>query len=261
IPITRTLLSSRKVGPGCPASSGPAGLLFLRTMNSHSSLVKHDCYIGIDIGGVSIKAGVVDSGGKIRAQRTRAIARESFPYYSLQIAAIVAELRGADNSFEVRGVGIGVPALVSKKKSRISISPSLPYLNGVEFKSQMESLLGLPVSLENDAHVGAYGEMLMGAARDVHDFVYVSVGTRVGAGLVVNRRIYQGAGGFAGELGHIAVDPEGKKCFCGSTGCLERYVSAPSIEKRVEERIVLNPSSALQIITDRHINAQDVSAA
>jgi len=101
----------------------------------------------------------------------------------------------------------------------------------------------------------------MGAARDVDDFVYVSIGTRVGAGLVVNRRIYQGAGGFAGELGHIAVDPDGKKCFCGSTGCLERYVSAPSIAQRVEERIVLNPSSALQIITDRPINAQDVSAA
>jgi glucokinase len=113
-------------------------------------------------------------------------------------------------------------------------------LNGVEFKSQMEGLLGLPVSLENDANVAAYGEMSMGAARDVQDFVYVSIGTRVGAGLVINRRVYQGAGGFAGELGHIAVDPEGKKCFCGGTGCLERYVSAPSIAQRVEERIVLN---------------------
>ncbi|MBM3804562.1 MAG: ROK family protein [Acidimicrobiia bacterium] len=230
-------------------------------MKPPSSSPKHDCYIGIDIGGASIKAGVVDSHGKIRAQRNRVIAHETLPLLSQHIAGIVGELKEADLSLEVRGVGIGVPALVSKRKSRISISPSLPYLNGVEFKSQMEGLLGLPVSLENDANVAAYGEMTAGAAREAQDFVYVSIGTRVGAGLVINRRIYQGAGGFAGELGHISVDPEGKKCFCGSSGCLERYVSAPSIAQRVEERIVLNPSSALQIITDRPINAQDVSAA
>ncbi|MSO23911.1 MAG: ROK family protein [Acidobacteria bacterium] len=185
-------------------------------MISSSSSVKQDCYIGIDIGSASIKAGVVDSEEKIRAQRNRAIAYESLPSLSRQIAAIVAELKEADSTLEERGVGIGVPALVSKKKARISISPSLPYLNGVELKSQMEGLLGLPVSLENDANVAAYGEMSIGAARDVQDFVYVSVGTRVGAGLVINRRIYQGAGGFAGELGHIAVDPEGKNVFAAA---------------------------------------------
>ncbi len=222
---------------------------------------RKDCFIGIDIGGSTIKAGVIDADGKIWAQRQKLITHESLPSLSRQIASVAGELREADHNFRVRGVGIGVPALVSKRKSRITISPSLPYLNGVEFKSQMESLLGLPVSLENDANVGAYGEMLMGAARDVNDFVYISIGTRVGAGIVINRRLHQGAGGFAGELGHIAVDPEGKKCFCGSAGCLERYVSAPSIAQRVEERIMLNPSSALQIITDRPINAQDVSAA
>jgi glucokinase len=222
---------------------------------------KKSCYIGIDIGGSTIKAGVVDTGGKIWAQRQKPISHDSLPSLSRQVALLVNELKDADSSFQVKGVGIGVPALVSKRKSHISISPSLPYLNGAELKSQMENLLGLPVSLENDANVSAYGEMLMGAAKEVQDFVYVSIGTRVGAGIVLGRRIYQGAGGFAGELGHIGVDPEGKKCFCGGAGCLERYVSAPSIAQRVEERIILNPSSALQIITDRPINAQDVSAA
>lgn len=228
-------------------------------MNSVSG--KKDCYIGIDIGGSTIKAGVVDAQGKIWAQRQKPIFHENLSALSSQITLMVSELREADPSFQVKAAGIGVPALVSKKKSHISISPSLPYLNGVELKSQMESLLGLPVSLENDANVGAYGEMSVGAAKEARDFVYVSIGTRVGAGIVINRKIYRGAGGFAGELGHIAVDPEGKKCFCGATGCLERYVSAPSIAQRVEERIILNPSSALQIITERPINAQDVSAA
>jgi len=103
--------------------------------------------------------------------------------------------------------------------------------------------------------------MIQGAATGARDFVYISIGSRVGAGIIIGRQIYHGAGGYAGELGHITVDPEGKSCFCGSNGCLERYVSAPSIAQRVEERIVLNPSSALQIITDRPITAQDVFAA
>jgi glucokinase len=185
-------------------------------MNSSSSVVKQDCYIGIDIGGASIKAGVVDSEGKIRAQRNRVIAHESIPALSRQIADIVGDLKEADSKFDVRGVGIGVPALVSKKKSRISISPSLPYLNGVEFKSQMEGLLGLPVSLENDANVAAYGEMSVPSrSMDVQDFVYVSIGTRVGAGLVISRRIYQGAGGF-GEL-DILPSIRKAKVLCGGT--------------------------------------------
>ncbi len=220
-----------------------------------------ECYIGIDIGGTYLKGGVVNGDGKIWAQRLQPVEHESLAALLDQIIILVNELRQADEAFKVKGVGLGVPGLVSKRKSRISISPNVPYLNGVEFKTQMENLLELPVWLENDANVNAYGEMLMGAAVSVNDFIYITIGTRVGAAIVIGRKIYQGAGGYAGELGHIAIDPEGKKCYCGSSGCLERYVSAPSIAQRVEERISLNPSSALQIITDRPITAQDVTAA
>src|SRR5437773_4435386 len=226
-----------------------------------SPLDRKECYMGIDIGGTYIKAGVVSADGKIWAQRLQAVQHENLNVLIKQIVGVVHELRQAGESFQFKGVGIGVPGLVSKKKSRISISPNMPYLNGVEFKAQMEQLLELPVWLENDAKVNAYGEMLMGAARDIRDFIYITIGTRVGAAVVIDRKIFQGASGYAGELGHMGVDPEGKKCFCGGTGCLERYVSAPSIAQRVEERISLNPTSALQIIADRPITTQDVSAA
>ncbi len=230
-------------------------------MSMNSNLGKKDCYIGIDIGGANIKAGLVNAEGKIWAQRIHPVSHENLTELSRQIVDLVCELRRADSQLNIKGVGIGVPALVSKRKSQISISPSISYLNGVELKTRIEELLALPVSIDNDSNVGAYGEMMMGAAKDVQDFIFISIGIRVGAGIVINRKVYRGVGGFAGELGHIGVDPEGKKCFCGGTGCLERYVSAPSIAQRVEERILLNPSSALQIITDRPINAQDVSAA
>jgi len=217
--------------------------------------------IGIDVGSSSLKAGLVDVDGKIWAQRQVSISHESPSKLQHQIAQIVHDLRSADRKSQVKAIGIGLPALVSRKKTSVSISPGLPYLNGIELKSCMESLLGLPVLLENDSKVSVYGEILVGAGRDVKNLVYISIGSRVGAGLVLNGEIFEGAGGFAGELGHVSVDVEGKKCACGGTGCLERYISAPSIAQRAEERMTLNPSSALQIITNRPITAQDVSAA
>jgi glucokinase len=227
-------------------------------MNSASS---KDCYVGIDIGATYLKSGIVSPEGRIWAQRIQNVEHESLSILIKQIVGQVDELRQADGTFHTLGVGVGIPALVSRNASHISISPAMPYLNGAEFKTQLEQSLQLPVWLENDANVGAYGEMLMGAAVGVNNFIYIAIGTRVGAAVVLDGKIFHGTSGYAGELGHVSVDPEGKKCSCGGTGCLEKYVSAPSIAQRVEERISLNPSSALQIITDRPVTAQDVSAA
>jgi len=226
-----------------------------------SALNGKDCYIGIDIGGTYLKSGIVSPEGKIWAQRIQNVEHESLSALTKQIVGQVQELRQADEGFHILGVGVGVPALVPRNASHISISPAMPYLNGAEFKAQMEQSLQLPAWVENDANVGAYGEMLMGSAVGVKNFIYIAIGTRVGAAVVIDGKIFYGASGYAGELGHVSVDPEGKKCSCGGTGCLERYVSAPSIAQRVEERISLNPSSALQIITDKPVTAQDVSAA
>ena len=131
----------------------------------------------------------------------------------------------------------------------------------MDLKTTLSKELHLPVVIDNDANAGAYGEMQMGAATSVRNFIYISIGTRVGASIVLNRSIYRGASGYAGELGHSSVDPDGKLCVCGRQGCLESYISAPSIAQRVDERIGLNPTSTLQIITDRPVTAQDVSAA
>jgi glucokinase len=226
-----------------------------------SSANSKECYVGIDIGATYLKSGIVSHEGRIWAQRIQNVEHESLSLLTRQIVAQVHELRQADEELHILGVGVGVPALVSKSGTRISISPSMPYLNGAEFKTQMEQSLQLPTWVENDAHVSAYGEMLMGAASGASNFAYITVGTRVGAALILGGQIFYGASGYAGELGHVSVDPEGKKCSCGGTGCLEKYVSAPSIAQRVQERISLNPSSALQIITDRPVTAQDVSAA
>ena len=222
---------------------------------------KRECYIGMDIGGAYIKAGVVGIDGKTWAQRHQEVHRDDLSSLINQIVSMASELSLADSALRIAGVGIGFPGLVSARDSAISLSPNIPSLNGIHLKEILADQLGWPLVIENDANVGAYGEMLVGAATSAENFVYISIGTRVGAAIVVNRQIYRGAGGYAGELGHTSVVPDGKACFCGRTGCLEAYVSAPSIAQRVEERLALNPSSALQIITDRSLNAQDVSAA
>ncbi len=226
-----------------------------------SNLHHKECYAGIDIGATSLRAGIVSPEGKIWAQRIQSVRHESLGGLTSQIVAQMQELRQADDGFHLAGVGVGIPGLVSRMTSSISVSAALPYLSGAALKPQLERLLGLPVWLENDAKASAYGEMQIGAAAGAKDFVYISIGNRVGAAVVIDGKVFQGASGFTGELGHTVIDPEGKKCSCGATGCLERYISAPSIAQRVEERISLNPSSALQIITDRHVTAQDVSTA
>src|SRR5262245_4803042 len=227
-------------------------------MNSANS---KDSYVGIDIGATYLKSGVVSPEGRIWAQRIQNVEHESLSLLIKQVVSQVHELRQADGGFHILGVGIGVPALVSRNASHISISPALPYLNGADLTTQVEQSLQLPAWAADDANVGAYGEMLIGAAVGGSDFIYVAIRARVGAAVVLDGKIFHGASGYAGELGHVSVDPEGKKCSCGGTGCLERYVSAPSIAQRVEERISLNPSSALRIVTDRPVTAQDVSAA
>jgi len=222
---------------------------------------KKEHYIGVDIGDTYLNAGVVSADGRTWAQRYQDVPNEDLATLTQRIVTTVSELRQADKHFQIKGVGIGVPGLIPKTKPRVSLSLNLPYLNGVEFKTQAEKLIGLPVVLENDAKMAAYAEMLLGAAQGVNDFIYIAIGSRVGAAIVLGQKVHQGFSGFAGELGHVGVDPDGKKCYCGGTGCLERYVSAPSIAQRVEERISLNPSSALQIITERPVSAHDVSAA
>jgi glucokinase len=222
---------------------------------------KRECYLGIDIGKTRIKAGMVSEDGRVFAQRHQNVECRDLDSLTQQLTAILEQLGQADSSSCLKGVGMGVPALISKDRSHVSLSLPMPYLNGVNFREHMSTVFGLPVAMDNDANVAAYGEMLLGAAQDCENFIYVNVGSRVCASLVIHRQIFRGSSGFAGELGHVSLDPDGKKCSCGSMGCLERYISASSVSQRVVERLSLNPSSALQIITDRPVTAQDVTAA
>lgn len=134
----------------------------------------------------------------------------------------------------VRGIGVGVPALMDRD-GRLVLAPNLGWRD-TPIRTRLESALGAPVYVDNDTKAAAMAERLFGACRDVEDFVYLTGHSGVGGGLVLGGRLYRGAHGFAGEIGHVTVVPDGRPCGCGKRGCLETYVSESAILMQGAER-------------------------
>jgi predicted NBD/HSP70 family sugar kinase len=133
-----------------------------------------------------------------------------------------------------RTIGLGSPGLLDRERGSVLEAPNLHFLEGVSLRDELAHRLDLPpkaVLLENDANVAALGEHWLGAGRGESDLLTVTLGTGVGGGLVLAGRLFSGAGGMAGEIGHVVVDPEGVRCACGKTGCLETILSAPHLRE------------------------------
>jgi glucokinase len=157
-----------------------------------------------------------------------------------------------------------VPGLVNRKTGRIEVLPSLPDLSSVDVAAAISEKTGVPVVIDNDANAAAYGELQVGAARGRRDVFYVSLGAGIGAGIVIDGKIYRGATGFAGEFGHITIDPEGIECACGNVGCLETICSGPNIVRRTRERLYRDRTSSLSrlaIPRNRELTAEDIAHA
>src|SRR3954454_11224823 len=136
----------------------------------------------------------------------------------------------------VTGVGMGLPGPLRRDSGEVGDSAILPGWIGARPEALMHAELGLPVRVENDANLGALAEIVWGAGRDCADLVYVKVATGVGAGLVLSGRLYHGAGGTAGEIGHVTIDESGPVCRCGNRGCLEAFAGADAGLDRLRRR-------------------------
>ncbi|MBP2291492.1 ROK family transcriptional regulator [Azospirillum rugosum] len=134
----------------------------------------------------------------------------------------------------VRGVGVGIPALMDRE-GRLVLAPNLGWRD-TPIRARLEAALGAPVYIDNDTKAAAMAERLFGVCRDVEDFVYLTGHSGVGGGLFLGGRLYRGAQGFAGEVGHVTVVPDGRPCGCGKRGCLETYVSESAILAQAAER-------------------------
>ena len=134
----------------------------------------------------------------------------------------------------ILGVGISAPS-VDKRIGSLINPPNLPNWDGYSISEFVKCQLGLPVVIGNDASLAALGEHRLGAGNGVENMLYYTISTGIGGGIIIDGRLYEGKKGFAGELGHITVEPEGRICNCGNRGCLELYASGPSIVRGVTE--------------------------
>lgn len=187
--------------------------------------------VGIDIGGTNTVWGFVSPSGEV-------IHKDSFPTSSC-IKAIdfvdkmTVEIKYAlaqNPNYEILGIGIGAPN-GNYFKGTIEHPPNLSWKGITPIRDMFQDNFDLPVILTNDANAAALGEMQFGAAKGMKDFVVITLGTGLGSGFVANGSLLYGHDGFAGELGHTIIEPDGRQCGCGRKGCLETYVSASGIVK------------------------------
>lgn len=200
--------------------------------------------IGIDAGGTKLLGGVVDEGLVVH-HRVHRVWRGADRQETLDvIVGAVEEVRAA--APDVDAVGFGIPSLVRRSSGRSTWSNHLP-IDDVPFREVMSERLGLPVIVDNDANAAALAEHRHGAARGAEHAVLVALGTGIGGGLVLGGRVYRGARGFGGELGHIVVDHEGADCpgDCPGRGCLEVVASGWAIGRAGELAARAAPASAL----------------
>ncbi len=188
---------------------------------------------GIDIGGTNTVFGLVDEHGKIHSRGS--ISTIDFPDPESFTKAAALELQKIlKSSRRLIGIGIGAPS-GNFFSGSIEYAPNMPWRGVVPLASYFSRELGCPCWLTNDANAAAIGEMLFGAARGKKDFIFITLGTGLGSGIVVNGRLVYGHDGMAGELGHVCVERNGRLCGCGKRGCLETYCSATGIVKTYRE--------------------------
>ncbi len=221
--------------------------------------------IGIDIGGTKISMGLGTSAGRILARREietgiRGETKASVKELVLNLQALIRE-SGLPKK-KILGIGVGCPGAVNGQKGILPRSPNLPGWAGLPLKAILKKAIGLPVRLANDANAAALGEYCFGEGRGAQNFIYITVSTGVGGGIVLNGRLYEGSGFVAGEIGHVSIVPEGRKCNCGQKGCLEAYASGTAIGNFVRERMTRNNTKIWKFLAkDKKVSAKQVGMA
>lgn len=221
--------------------------------------------IGIDIGGTNTVMGLVDKSGKVLDQKS--IPTETHPDYKIYMNALCNAVKkmidDQKGNVEIMGIGVGAPN-GNYYNGTIEFAPNLKFEGVVPVVDFFKEKFDYPhIVLTNDANAAAIGEMIYGGAKGMKNFIMITLGTGVGSGIVVNGEMVYGHDGFAGEIGHTIVDPNGRDCGCGRKGCLETYTSAPGIKRTVFELLStsIEPSELRSVsFNDLHAKMIDEAA-
>ncbi len=216
---------------------------------------------GIDLGGTDIKSGLADRDLNIVARNVVPTGADRGP--EAVIETMLDSVRTWIDTEEVLAVGVGSPGPLSPSRGVVLKSVNLPGWINIDIKQAVAEATGLPVVVDNDANVAAYGEYAWVREQDPSDLVLLTLGTGVGSGAVIGGRIFHGHHENASEWGHTIVVPDGEPCKCGQRGCLEQYASASNISRRLRDAIRQGANSSLEamISSGKTPSAHDVERA
>jgi glucokinase len=204
--------------------------------------------IGIDIGGTKVAAGVVDEDGHVLAVARRRTPSRDPAHIADVVVEIVGQLR-VDH--EVCAVGVGAAGFVDSDRATVLFAANLAWRDA-PIRADIGDRLDLPVIVENDANAAAWGEYQFGAGAGQPDVMVMTIGTGIGAGIIINGALHRGRFGIAGEPGHMRVVPGGRLCGCGNRGCLEQYCSGTALVRAAREVAQERPTDAARLLDLAH---------
>ncbi len=212
-------------------------------------------FLGIDLAGPTMRAAMVSNDGQILERREAPVEADKLVS---QVAEIVNEFRRLNSN--IAAVGIAIPGLVDRQSDQVVASRDLPATVRDDLHAEFMKATGLRVEIENDANAAAYGEYVVGAGRGSRDMFYVTIGEGIGGALILDGKLWTGASGFAGEVGHITINTDGIECECGNMGCLETVASGPNIVRRANERLHRDGTSSLsRLAINKDFTAADLA--
>ena len=198
--------------------------------------------IALDIGGTQSRVALVNSDAKILKRIS--VPTEAGDGYKVIIKAI-RELITKDELARVSGIGVAIAGLLKSNSGTLVYSPNMPGWLNFPIKQIFSDEFGVPVYVGNDASLAAIGEYKYGAARGINNFIYITVSTGIGGGLILDGKLYVGADGYAGEVGHMTIDLDGPLCACGMRGCFEAMASGTAIAREARDPITAGNRSSL----------------
>ncbi len=201
--------------------------------------------IGIDIGGMSIKIGLVNDKGAIKEQirfKTKSTAKECIEDMTTNISYLLA--KNCLTEKDLMGMGVGCPGAVSSETGVVVYLPNLGWEN-VQLADELKKRFNVKVVISNDANVATLGEAIYGSAKDYKNVIMFTLGTGVGGGIVIDNKLFEGGWSRGAELGHATLYIDGESCTCGRTGCIERYVSATALMAQTRKAMQQDKSSKM----------------
>lgn len=218
-------------------------------------------YIGVDIGGTKIMIVLITEDGSIKGSlRLDTRSADGADKTMDRIAEGIKECSTSINYSlqQVKAIGLGVPGPLNLEKQEVTLAPNLGWEN-VPVIRMLKERIDLPCYMENDANVAAWGEKVLGAGKPFENFIYLTISTGIGGGLILNNKLYSGAWGAGGELGHMIIEPGGRECTCGSRGCLEAMASGQAIENMARELATGKSGDGLLALNPEEIDGKTVT--